>query len=216
MAVRGVIFDMDGLLFDTEGLGIDACVEAGALQGAQIAPSLVLSTLGSTTDQSAANYRKAHPDLDLGRFWDDYRDIMRAHTAASGPPLKPGAGQLLDWLEQRQIPIGLCSASPETLVRHYLDHAGLTGRFAVIVHGRADLPSKPAPDMYLLAAQLLDRVPEHCLVLEDSPNGLRAGRAAGMQVIMIPDLIPFSSSLQPFCDAVLADLSLVPAYIGEH
>ena len=213
MAIKAVIFDMDGLLFDTETLGVKACQQAGLLQNLDVSEELILSTLGMTTERSSEAYLTAHPSLDLDRYWDDYRQIMLDYAGASGPPLMPYAQQLLDWLDEEGLAIGLCSANQPRLVFAYLEGAGLTERFQAIVHGRPDLPSKPAPDMFLLTAQLLDVAPGDCLVLEDSPNGVKAGRAAGMMVAMVPDMIPFSEELRPYCDLVLDDLSQVPAIV---
>lgn len=213
MKIEAVIFDMDGLLFDTEGLGVDACQEAGQKQGMPIPRELVLSTLGMTTERSAEAYHRVHPKLDLERFWDDYRDIMLSYADPDGPPLMPHARELISWLHEQGIQVGLCSANQERLVTAYLERSGLRDQFEVVVHGRPDLPSKPAPDMYLLTAKLLGVAPARCLVLEDSPNGVKAGRAAGMQVAMVPDMIPFREELRPYCDAVFSDLSQVRGYV---
>lgn len=213
MRVEAVIFDMDGLLFDTEGMGIEACQAAGEKQGMPIPRELVLATLGMTTERSANAYLSAHPGLDLVRFWNDYGELMLQFAGAGGPPLKPHARELIGWLRGQGIRLGLCSANQARLVDAYLDRSGLRGQFDAVVHGRPDLPSKPAPDMYLLTAGLLGAEPQRCLVLEDSPNGLQAGRAAGMQVIMVPDMLPFRDELRPYCDAVMGDLSQVRDYV---
>jgi beta-phosphoglucomutase-like phosphatase (HAD superfamily) len=89
-----------------------------------------------------------------------------------------------------------------------LESVDVISYFDQIVTG-SGLPSKPAPDVFLKAAAALNAAPERCLVLEDSIHGVQAGRAAGMTVAMIPDMIPFTEDLKPFCDHVLPDLSAV-------
>ncbi|MBR4333046.1 MAG: HAD-IA family hydrolase, partial [Clostridia bacterium] len=90
----------------------------------------------------------------------------------------------------------------------YLESVGVISYFHEIVTG-SGLPSKPAPDVFLKAAAALNAKPEACLVLEDSIHGVQAGRAAGMTVFMIPDVIPYNEALKPFCDRVLPDLAAV-------
>ena len=97
------------------------------------------------------------------------------------------------------------SSGPET-IRVYLEGAGIRSRFDKVVSGTECARSKPAPDIFLLAAERLGEKPEYCLVVEDSPSGVRAGRAAGMTVCMVPDLAPFSEELRPYCDLVLPSL----------
>ena len=95
------------------------------------------------------------------------------------------------------------------MVEAYLKSTGVLTCFSVFATGSDNLPSKPNPDIFLTAAQRLQVSPAACLVLEDSVNGVKAGRAAGMQVCMVPDLIPFTAELAPYCDHVAEDLSQV-------
>ena len=206
---RAVIFDMDGLLTDSERIGVSGIQACGRLQGLDIPEAFILQTLGATSAHSGALYRANFPGIDVVRLFEDFRVYMHGKAERGEIPLKKGALALLDALDARGVPCAVASSSMRETVRLYLDKAGVLGRFAAVVTGGGRLPSKPAPDIFLEAARHLGVMPAHCLALEDSANGVRAGRAAGMRVGMVPDLIPFSPALAPYCDFVADDLSRV-------
>lgn len=215
MTIDAVFFDMDGLLFDTEAMAIEASAMAAGEQGLSVGDDLFNMMLGTNKETSTNMLSKHFPGLDADRFWADFDSSMWRIVERSGLPVKHYAGELLAWLEDKKLPMGLCSGSPRHMVDGYMRVSGYSRHFKAILAGDdiEGLPGKPAPDMYLKTADMMSVRPAHCLVLEDSPNGLRSGRAAGMTTIMVPDLIPFSKELEPFCDAVFPDLSHVPAYI---
>lgn len=204
MAIEAVIFDMDGLLLDTETLGISACEYAGQRQGLLIDTAVVLSTLGQTEAFSNAIYRQHYPTFDAERFWADFGTWMRDTTDRTPPRLMPHALETLKALKAKNISMGLCSSSPRERIGRYMASTGIGDFFDAAVTGDDGAQSKPAPDMYLLAARKLGVAPESCMVLEDSPNGLRAARAAGMLSCMVPDQIPYRPEFAPFVDHVLA------------
>ncbi len=214
MNINTVLFDMDGLLLDTETLGVKVSVHAAQQQGIELSESLHFATLGTSYEETAARFLAVHPNIDMTRYRADYLRGLRDWVTRDGVPLKPHAAALLAWLKAHGYAMGLCSGSDRALVELYLRLADFAQYFPVIVAGDdGGLRSKPAPDMYLKGADLLNARPGHCLVLEDSPNGLRAGRAAGMHTVMVPDLIPFTRELAPYCDVVLDDLGGVPALL---
>lgn len=205
--IRAVIFDMDGLLTDSERVGLTAMQESGRLQGVELPLPLIRQTLGATAAYSCDLYHAHFPTLDTQKLFVDFRQSMHALAEAGKIPLKKGARELLLALRTRGIPCAVASSSPLATVELYLRKAGVLDFFSALVAGEKNLPSKPAPDIFLKAAKLLETVPAACLVLEDSVNGVKAGRAAGMRVGMVPDLIPYTEALAPYCDAVLPDLS---------
>lgn len=215
MRFDAVIFDMDGLLLDTEKLGVQASAHAGREQGIDIDPDVVKLTLGVQREHDDVLYKKHYPSFDSRRFWQHYDAWFTQFTDTRAPDVKPYARELLKELKDRGIKKGLCSSSHEGLVHRFLKQTGLNNAFDVLVTGSDGAVSKPAPDMYLLTASRLSVAPENCMVLEDSPNGLKAGRSAGMRTYMVPDLIPYSAELQPFCDGVLDDLSQVLPLLEE-
>lgn len=207
--IQAYVFDMDGILFDTEALGIIACQHAGKQQGLDIKKETVLKTLGATAASCTLIYQTAHPSFDEDRFWADYYLFMHGYAREHGAPLKPFVKETLMALAEKKLPFAIASSSPLETIKTYLESVDLASFFPVIVSGDQGLPSKPAPDIFLEAAHSLGFRPENCLAIEDSPNGLRAARAAGFKVAMVPDLTPFSPALQEFCDFVFPDLSQV-------
>ena len=208
MAFDAVIFDMDGLLMDSERAGIRVMCACGARQGFDIPAERVIDTIGANRQWSSAFYQRLYPGLDTDRLFDDFREQMCALASQGRIPLKKGARELLDALRASGIPLAVASSSGPKTIAVYMEAAGIIGFFAALVSANG-LPSKPAPDVFLKAARELNADPRRCLVLEDSVNGVKAGRAAGMTVCMVPDVIPYSDALAPFCDHVLEDLSQV-------
>lgn len=206
--IRAVIFDMDGLLMDSEGVGIDVIQSCGKRQGAAIERAHVIRTIGANRQWSSAFYQGLYPTLDTGRLFNDFEKEMNRLAREGMIPLKKGARELLQSLEERHIPRAVASSSDPVTIATYMEAAGIKGFFSALVSA-SGLPSKPAPDVFLKAAEALHTAPENCLVLEDSVNGVKAGRAAGMRVCMIPDIIPYTPDLAPFCDRVLTDLTAV-------
>ncbi len=207
--IRGVIFDMDGLLFDSEAPGIEVMLEAAALQNAPVTREDVLSGMGMAYPEGKANYEARVPGIDAARLYRDFSLIMRARAAKGEILLKKGARALLDHLHALGIPCALASSSGMDAVMLYLNSQGIADRFRVILGGPKGVPSKPRPDIFLLAAENLGLAPADCLVLEDSYNGIRAGRAAGMTVCMVPDQIPYREAFSCYVDLVLPDLDAV-------
>ncbi len=211
---KAVLFDMDGLLFDSERVGARMIKEAARAQGYAIGDDTLTAMLGVTDAVARRMMSDAAPGLDVERVWSEYAQGMFSLAKQGKMPLKAGARELLDALDARGIPAAVASSNSEYAVRLYVRHAGIEDRFRAIVTRDAGIRSKPAPDLFLRAAEELSAPPERCLVLEDSLNGVKAGRAAGMTVCMIPDMIPCSDACAPYCDHVAASLSDVIPLLG--
>lgn len=207
--IRAVIFDMDGLLTDSEIVGLRVIKDCGKLQGYELDEAVVLQTIGSTNTACIETYRRHYPGMNGERLFADFHRAMLDLAREGGIPLKKGARELLDTLRARGIPTAVASSSAQEVIELYLGKAGVLSCFDALVSGMGGIASKPAPDIFLKAAQALNTPPEECLVLEDSVNGIKAGRAAGMTVCMVPDLFPFTDALAPYCDAVKPDLAAV-------
>ena len=138
-----------------------------------------------------------------------FRVVFDDNLAKKGKiPLKQGALELLKALRERNIPMAVASSSGQSTISVYLHSVGVIAYFDTLITG-SGLPSKPAPDVFLKAASALGAEPKRCLVLEDSLNGIKAGRAAGMTVMMVPDVFPYTDDLAPYVDHVAPDLAAV-------
>lgn len=208
MSFQAVIFDMDGLLMDSERVGLDVMHECGLLQGYNIPVEMVRETIGSNKQSSSDYYHRFFPDLDTDRLFLDFKNAMCDLAKRGKIPLKKGARELLEEIKRQNIPMAVASSSGQATIGIYLDSVGVIAYFDALITGNG-LPSKPAPDIFLKAASALNAEPEKCLVLEDSINGIKAGRAAGMTVVMVPDVFPYTEDLTPYVDHVLPDLSAV-------
>jgi len=205
-ALKAVVFDMDGLIFDTEALYQQAYVEAAKLGGFEVAPEAIQLAIGMPWVRGRGLMLEV-----LGEQFpiDDYYTQMTDRfvaLSATDLRLKPGVIEVLDVLDRLQLPRCIATSSAHSTVRDHLSAHNLTDRFhAVIGHGDYER-SKPAPDPFLLAAERLGVEASCCLALEDSHHGVRSASAAGMMTIMVPDLMPPTDEIAGLCHAVVDSL----------
>ena len=204
-----VVFDMDGLIFDTETLYQEAFLAAATVGGHDLPAEVIQRTIGVPWVRSRVLLlEQMGSDFPV----DQYFAQMIRHfelLAATQLRLKPGVVELLDFLDQLDMPRCIATSSAHSTVQSHLSAHGLADRFhAVIGHGDY-VASKPSPDPFLTAAKRLSVDPALCLALEDSHNGVRSASAAGMMTIMVPDLIPATDEIQGLCTLVVDDLHAV-------
>ncbi len=179
---------MDGLLLDSEPLYRLTWQTAAAELGCPIDDELYAHFVGRGNDESERLLRERFGDaLPLDEFRKRWRRDWDERLDRAPLPRKPGAIELLDLLDVLAIPKALATSTPLAIALRCLGE--LAWRFSTLAFGDEVEHSKPAPDLFLLVSQRLGVAPEQCLVLEDSEAGVRAARAAGMAVIMVPDLI---------------------------
>src|SRR5690242_4315176 len=204
-----VIFDMDGLIFDTEALYQEAFLAAAKVGGHNLPAAVIQRTIGVPWAQSRILLLEA-----MGSEFpvDQYFTQMTGHfdsLAATQLRLKPGVVELLDLLDQLDMPRCIATSSAHSTVQSHLSVHGLADRFhAIIGHGDY-AASKPAPDPFLTAAKRLGVNPALCLALEDSHNGVRSASAAGMMTFMVPDLLHPTPEIQSLCTGIVSDLNAV-------
>lgn len=187
--IRGVLFDMDGLVLDSEVLYTRFWREAAASLGypMTVEQSLGMRSLGKDLGQP---YLESHfgPTVDYTTMRNKRIELMNAYVEKHGIPPKPGIFELLDYMEENGIAAAITSSSPMDSIRRHLDAVGLLHRFQKLCSGHQVPNTKPAPDIYLLGAKELGLNPEECLALEDSPTGILSAYRAGCLPMMIPDL----------------------------
>lgn len=195
--IDGVIFDMDGTMFDTERMWATFWEPALAALGLPYREGLAEAARGTAGVTTRNVVRQFYgPDCDAEAIVDSLHQVADEVFFSAPVPKKPGLDALLAWLKARHIPMAVASSSREAMIRHNLDVWGLTQDFTAIVSGQHVAHSKPDPEIFLLTAQKLDVEPARCLVLEDSYNGVRAGAAGGFVTVMVPDLVPADDEMK--------------------
>ncbi len=200
-----VLFDMDGLLLDSERAFTDCLAQAARARGFELSEALWLAMVGGSDAHS-----RALLVAQIGQVESDaVQDAARTRYDAlvdSGIDHRPGVVPLLDWLRSRGIPRAVATSTRNPLARRKLDAAGLLPYFDAVCTSSDVAQPKPAPDVYLLAAQRLRVTPAQCLVLEDSSVGVRAALAAGMTPLQIPDLVAPDAATRAFGHCILESL----------
>jgi len=211
--VEAVIFDMDGLIVDTEAVFRDVMMKASLARGVELPLDVFLAMVGLPHD-SSRHIALAHfgADFDYDPWIAHAWELARARLEA-GAPVKAGVGELLDRLDAVGLPRAIATSSRRETVESHLGPPGLLARFQAVVAAGDYVRGKPHPDPFLTAAARLGVPPTACLALEDSHNGVRAAAAAGMMTVMVPDLLPATEEMRGLCVAVCADLHGVAALL---
>ena len=204
--IRGVIFDMDGLMLDSEVVYQASMQLAGKEFGIPIGPKDFARTIGIRS----ADSRKIVAEIVGAERVDDFFAAWRRHEAvylAANPiQRKPGLDELLAFLRQRNIPRAVATSTRRVRAMARMETTGLAGEFVHVVCGDEVAEGKPAPDIFLAAAKLIGVPATECVVLEDSEAGVRGAKAAGCVAIMVPDLKQPSAEVRGLADAVVGDL----------
>ncbi|WP_067533419.1 HAD family hydrolase [Nocardia crassostreae] len=213
--VRAVVFDMDGLLLDSERLAVESLLASGAGIGYELSDEFCHSLIGMPADRCRELAAAAHgPDFPLDEFFRRHEATIAELVDAGRLTTKPGVAELLDELDRRGIPRAIATSSGRDRARHRLRAAGLADRFHAIVTRQDVTRGKPHPEPCLTATAALGALPEYTLACEDSPNGLRAAHAAGLRCVLIPDLVPPTPETRRLAHRVYPDLLHVIGYIA--
>lgn len=212
---EAVIFDMDGLLLDTERIALacfhETCEQFGMGDETELFMRCVgtNAALGEQVLKEGLQGRADH--LAFVHAWDAKYIERTSNTAI---PLKDGAADLLADLAATKLLLGVATSTATSRAMQKLDEAGILSNFSVIIGGDQAENGKPHADIYLKAAEALGVVPKNCLALEDSENGVRAASGAGMTVIQIPDLVQPSLEFLKHGQIVFASLHDVRAFLA--
>jgi HAD superfamily hydrolase (TIGR01509 family) len=211
--IRGVIFDMDGLMLDSERVYQITMQSAGREMGYTIAPEVFIKTIGVRSVDSRRIWGEVIGDHNVDTFYETWRRHAVIHIEANPIQRKPGLTELLAFLRDRNIPRTVATSTRRASATVRLQIAGLASEFPHIVCGDEIPHGKPAPDIFLAAAKLLNLPPSSCLVLEDSEPGIRGAKAAGCVTIMVPDLLQPSEEVRALANYVYPSLHDVLAHI---
>ena len=201
MSVRAVIFDMDGLLIDSERVILECWRSVAAEQALPLDDGLWLSMVGmhdaACTELLVRQLGPAKAER-LSIDCKNRYDLL----VEQGLPLKDGAIELLQDLSARGVSLAIATSTRRERALIKLERSGISRFFEVVVTSSDVAHPKPAADIYLLAASRLGVLPENCMALEDSEMGVRAANAAGMAVIQVPDLVPASELTRSLAQVV--------------
>jgi HAD superfamily hydrolase (TIGR01509 family) len=210
---RAVVFDMDGLIFNTEALYRDAVIAVAADGGHDVPLPFYLSTIGMSWEATRIAFNeRCGKDFDFDLFWtaalNQFHELAKSRLC-----VKAGVIELLDALDRARLPRAIATSSRHQDVQRNLGIHALVDRFVTVVADGDYARGKPHPDAFLLAAERLGVEPRFCVALEDSYHGVRAASGAGMMTIMVPDLFPATAEMEELCACIVPDLHAVCALI---
>ena len=186
--IKGILFDMDGVILDTEKLYTRFWQEAANVLGYPMTKEQAMGLRSLNREFGAA---KMQSYFDVPVNYEEVRnkriELMNAFIEKEGVELKPGIRELLAYLKEKGIKTAIATSSPIERTEKYLEAVGLTGAFDKLISGYMVKKGKPEPDIYQLAAREIGLLPQECLAIEDSPSGLLSANRAGCYPVMVPD-----------------------------
>lgn len=214
--VKAVIFDMDGLILDTEKLLVKYWCAAANEAGFPMQREHALN-IRSLARKFAIPYLQGifGEDFDYAKIRGRRMEMMSEYLSEHGLETKPGLNELLDWLNAHHIPAAVATATDFQRTEKYLTEVGVFDKFDKIVCASMVESGKPKPDIYIYAAKQLGLDPSECMALEDSPNGVRSAAGAGCVTVMVPDLTPPDDELRGLIFAEAKSLADVPSIIEK-
>jgi HAD superfamily hydrolase (TIGR01509 family) len=202
-----VIWDMDGVLFDTESLVIDCWKQVCLEHGYPDPTASLMKMIGRSEKDSDAIFREDFGEgFDVQRLRERKNELV-LRKIQKGMPIKKGVVETLRLLQAMNVSSAVGSSTNAAKVRQFLRHGGIDSHFPVVVGGDMVRRGKPDPEIFLRAAKELSVDPRRCVVIEDSLNGVRAGFDAGMCVVLVPDLVVPTEEMLEKAHHVLPALS---------
>ena len=211
MEIKAVLFDMDGLMVDTESLSTEAFINSAKAQGYNMNKEETLKVLGFTKAniyQFWIDYFQG-TNVDGKKLVDDHYEYIENVLYTVGPEKMPYVEELLKYLRENNYKIAVASSSDTADIKNNLEKTKLEKYIDEIASGAEVENGKPAPDVFLLAAERLDVDPKDCLILEDSKAGIKAGKASGAMVFMVPDMFTVDKECEDTADRILTNLGEV-------
>jgi len=210
---EAIVFDMDGLLLDSERIVLDAFLLVCEHFELGDRTELLKQCIGTNRDYTRARMTEAFGSgVDFNEFQNMWTLKHEEIVGDEAMPLMDGARELLDLIQQLDIPRAVATSTRSAQALDRLEKADLLHYFEFVVGGDQVTNSKPDPEIYLAATQKLGCNPTSCLAFEDSENGVRAALGAGLRVIQVPDLVAPSANVRALGHTILASLRDVPGY----
>ena len=203
----GVLFDMDGVIFDSETVSVQCWRKAADELGLEGIDSVYTRCVGTNIASSKAILTEAYGErVDPAAFLALTNRFYDEACAADGLPVKPGAPEILRALKEAGVPMAIASSTSRDYVTRELRESGLLPYFDAVICGDMVTKSKPDPEIFLKAAAALSVQPCDAVVIEDSYNGIRAAAAGGMHPVMVPDILPPTDEMRRLAEVILPSL----------
>ncbi len=212
--VQAVIFDMDGVIFDSERLVIECWQVIAEKHNIPDIVEICMRVQGNNRQETGKRFREKYGnDFPYDTYKKEVTALFRERYGEGRLPLKPGVVEILQDLKQRCVPLALASSTRSDIVKLELEEARLLSFFDAVLGGDMAPRSKPEPDIFLAAAKVLGAIPANCYVLEDSFNGIRAAHRAGMHPIMVPDMQQPDEEMRGLAEVIVDDLPKAMGYL---
>lgn len=212
--MKAVVFDMDGVIFDSEVLVMETWEEVARLHGIPDVKKICWRCLGTNAQTSKKIFLDAYgQDFPYDKYKKEMSTLFHERAAGGKLPQKPGIKEILSFLKDHHIKTAVASSTREQVVRRELEEGGLLPWFDKVICGDMVSRSKPDPDIFLKACEVLKVSPSEAFAIEDSYNGIRSANSAGMRPIMVPDLAPPTEEMEDLAECILPSLLDVIEYI---
>lgn len=216
MKYKAVIFDMDGVIFDSERLVLEGWQEIAAKYGIKGIEEVLPRCLGVNAQTTREIFREYYgQDFPYDEYKKEASALFHSRYGNGKLPLKPGVKELLSYLKENGYLVGLASSTRQAIVEQEIRDAGLMPYFDNLVCGDMLKRSKPEPDIYLKACENLDVEPRMAVAVEDSYNGIRSAKRAGMVPVMVPDMVQPDEEMRSLAHKICKDLFEVKNWISE-
>ena len=211
-----VVFDMDGIIFDSERAIMECWIEQAEKMGMEFMEEHFHACIGVNLQKTREIMLEAYgEDFPFDEFDKQASALFHAKYDGGRLPIKSGVREILDYLKSSNKKIALATSTKKTSVIRRLSEAGLLEYFDEIVTGDMVTHSKPHPEIYLFACEKIGVKPEDAYAIEDSYNGIRSATSGGLRTIMVPDLLPANDEMRELAEIVLDNLNDVIKYLDK-
>ena len=215
MGKKAVIFDMDGVIFDTEKVYLDIWTEVFEKYGYKMTKELYVTVMGTGRKNVIKTFLENFGDnLPIEKMYEEKDNQLFYRIENQGIPLKEGVKELFSMLKEKDYKIALATSAKKERVEKQIKDKWLKESFDAIVCGDDVEKGKPSPDIFLKAAKKIDVEPENCFVVEDSPAGIKAAFSGGMKGIHVEDLKAADEDILKYCEKNFKNLQEIKEYLS--
>ena len=215
--IKGAVFDMDGLMFDSERLVYENWQKIMDEEGYDYNLDIFKKTIGLRTDETERYYISLYGEnFDYAPLKQRSREMFFSRIAAEGVPIKKGLFELLDFLKENNIKIALATSTSTDSATKMIKTAGVYDYFDALVCGDDVTNGKPHPEVFLKAAEKLGLKPEDCIAYEDSINGIKSAHSAEMTTVMVPDYLQPTDEIKPMINCLCDDLTKSIEFLNKR